>query len=175
MICWRPGVKLKAGLWSVALHGRYRPSSHTTCPALLLFPACTHCSELAGGAGSVPRSGVDWGQIYEYLVVAVRAAVILRLGLDDENASVASAAAAGLAALLVAPAGEATLWEAAGASAAAGWPVPWQGALRRLVAGGTWEAASELLRQVGGASRDWGRGGKDVWIPSQFTCRPRAA
>jgi hypothetical protein len=86
--------------------------------------------------------------VYEYLVIVVRATVVIRMALDDDNATVFSAAAAALRNLLAARAGEAAVWEAADAAAAVGWPVPWRGALRRLAGGGTWEAASELLRQV---------------------------
>ncbi|GBF92575.1 hypothetical protein Rsub_05189 [Raphidocelis subcapitata] len=94
-----------------------------------------------------PPPAVDWETVREYLVVAVRAVVLLRLGLDDDSTSVFSAAASALRTLLAPASDEAAVWEAADASAAVGWPVAWRGALRRLGASGTWEAAAELLRQ----------------------------
>lgn len=87
--------------------------------------------------------------------------LLLRLALDDDSAGVFSAAAGALRAVLAPRGGEGVIWEAADSSAAAGWPVPWRGGLRRLGAAGTWEAAGQLLRQVGGAVRG---NGDEEWI-----------
>jgi hypothetical protein len=116
----------------------------TTAAASSLPPR----SERAAAGGPAGPVGVDWGDVWEYLVVAVRVAVVLRMALDDESAGVFSAAARALRTLAAPAAAEAAVWEAADASAAVSWPAPWRGALRRMGAAGTWEAPGELLSQV---------------------------
>jgi RPAP1-like, N-terminal/RPAP1-like, C-terminal len=106
-------------------------------------------------------TGADWTQIWQYLLVALRAAALIRLGLDDDAAQVLAAAADAAAALLGQDPQEAVLGEAAACASALGWPCSWRTSLRRLNSSGAWESVAGLVAAAAATTTSGGgsRGG----------------
>ncbi|KAF8057274.1 Oxsr1 [Scenedesmus sp. PABB004] len=109
--------------------------------------------EAGGPPGGAPpgATGVAWAQVWEYAVVVLRAALLCRLGLDDDNAGVLSAAADAAAVLLGPAPGEALAEEVAAATPGLGWPRSWRASLRRLERGGVWEQVAGLVAAAAAA------------------------
>jgi hypothetical protein len=102
-------------------------------------------------------TGVHWAQVWEYAVVALRAVLLCRLGLDDEHGQVLSAAADAAAVLLGLSPSEGLVEEVGVGvcSAAAGlsWPVSRRVSLRRLGKAGAWDRVQGLVAAAAAAQQ----------------------
>jgi hypothetical protein len=102
-------------------------------------------------------TGVHWAQVWEYAIVALRAILLCRLGLDDEHGQVLSAAADAAAVLLGLSPSEALIEEVGVGvcSAAAGlsWPVSRRVSLRRLGKAGAWDRVQGLVAAAAAAQQ----------------------
>jgi hypothetical protein len=100
----------------------------------------------AAAAVSSRATGVLWTQIWEYSVVALRAVLLCRLSLDDDNSQVLAAACDCLRVLLGRSSSELLLDEVAAATASLSWPLSWRCNMRRITKGGVWDSVEGLVK-----------------------------
>lgn len=94
-----------------------------------------------------------WHQIWEYALIALRVVTLARIGLDDDNGRVLSAAADVLCVVLSSSSSEMLIEEIAAATAAVSWPVGLRVSLRRLDHSGAWDQVTGLVQAAAAAQQ----------------------